>query len=144
MKIREYSIWTFMTWNESSADETTRAIALCHPSGYFCCAINTQRDVMGRKDENGVYERKWWNDYALTEENYRPATNQEVALYLRYVNWQDAVGEDYKVRCVITGDCTQVLLEERRPSLWYRIRCLWNYLKARLWGYDIPEDNLPF
>ena len=33
-----------MSWNEKSSKDKTRAIALCDASGFFNCAINTQRD----------------------------------------------------------------------------------------------------
>ena len=150
MKIKKYTKLTFMSWNEESSKDKTRAIALCYPNGYFNCAINTQRDDMGKKDENGVYERLWWSDYALESEDYRPATYKEVVLYLRYVKWQQAVEDDLRVKCIVTDGSTHVICEECKPSLWYRLKCEWNYIKVRFkyWldgkEYPMPKDDLPF
>ena len=149
MRIRKYTKLTFMSWNEESSKGKTRAIALCYSNGgYFNCAINTQRDEMGEKDENGVYERLWWDDYALENEDFRPATDKEVVLYLRYVKWQQAVGYDLKVKCIVTDGSTHVICEERKPSLLERLRIEWYYLKARFnaWldGKEYQKDDLPF
>lgn len=134
-----------MSWNESSSKDTTRAIALCDSAGYFNCAINTQREDMGKKDENGVYERKWWDDYAVRN-GYREATNEEVALYLRYVRLQEAVGEEMDIKCIITNYNTQVVCEWKKPTLWDRIMRELFLLKVRFefWLNGKVKYDLPF
>lgn len=78
----------FLSWNEDGE----RAIALCDGNGYFFQAINCCRDSdMGEKDENGVYSRIWWSDYIynLDVEDVRPATKEEVDLFLKYCDPAD-------------------------------------------------------
>lgn len=77
----------FIAWKE---DQET-AIALGHPYSidgfdyfWFNMAINCDRDGdMGQKDAHGVYERKWRTD-SVELNKVRPATPDEVELYLRY------------------------------------------------------------
>ena len=83
---------TFMSWKNE--DEDIRAIALCDVAGFFYQAINCIRDSqMGEKDEKGVYSRIWWGDniscYGHETETLRPATYDEVKLYLEYCSVEE-------------------------------------------------------
>lgn len=90
MKLKSnYDVLTFMSWDEEDLDGSPiRTIALCDNTGYFETAINAVRDGdMGEKDEFGVYPRIWYGDYIdnnYTAKDIRPATAEEVNLYLRY------------------------------------------------------------
>lgn len=90
MKMKKnYDVLTFMSWNEEDLDGSSiRTIALCDGSDYFDTAINAVRDgQMGEKDEFGVYPRIWYGDFIennYTTNDVRPATADEVDLYLRY------------------------------------------------------------
>lgn len=81
---------------------------------WFYVAINALRDGdMGEKDENGVYERKWWGDdiYNADVEDVRPANLSEVQLYLKYCNLDEEAREDGReVVAIIEGqDRTDVI-----------------------------------
>ena len=97
--MKHYTIATYMAWENTERvfntqakhykTDTVTAIALCDSNGYFEVAINCLRDGdMGEKDENGVYERKWSGDYidcyGDERNTLRPATQQEIDLYLQY------------------------------------------------------------
>ena len=72
----------FYAWNEDG--ET--AIAFSMNGRWFNEAINCCRDGdMGKKDEDGVYERHWFGDdiYGIGVENVRYATPSEVELYIK-------------------------------------------------------------
>lgn len=133
---KDLQVLTFMSWdNEGWIDnQNIRAIALCDPTGYFHEAINCTRDgSMGEKDENGVYERHWYGDsvicYGYERESLRPATKEEIDLYLRYVPIEDAVGKDfsdyYKVNIIdtcLTNSCFGYVVVEYYVPLWQRIK----------------------
>lgn len=96
MKKENLSVMTFMSW-ENKYEQGLRAIALCEESGFFYEAINCVRDSdMGCKDENGVYGRIWYGDniecYGNELDTLRPATKEEVELYMEYVHIDEAIG----------------------------------------------------
>lgn len=118
---------TFMSWDEEgqiiSPDgkglihEKTRAIALCD-GNWFDTAINTLRDgAMGKKDENGVYERKWYGDdiYNADVEDVRPANLSEVGLYLMYCSLEyEAKLNGQEVVAIIKGaERTDVIFRKK-------------------------------
>lgn len=135
------SVMTFMSWENEEWNGnrnlgTIRAIALCDQQGFFNQAINCMRDGdMGEKDENGVYGRIWYGDYIENGDckNLRPATQEEVELYLKYVTIESAVGSDdpyeWNVKIVkedaghYTKDCyvRQVLVEFKQRPLWEKL-----------------------
>lgn len=92
---------TFFSWKEGGFTRehgyvTARAVALCDGS-WFNTAINVVRDSdMGRLDENGVFERKWYGDDIFNGEveDLRAANSKEVELYLRYCKLEDDAKED--------------------------------------------------
>ena len=101
----------FMSWDNLEVgreDKYIRAIALCDMYGWFDEAINCVRDCqMGEKDSNGVYERIWHADYIENDcgrENVRPATIEEVELYLQYC----PLGNDIK-RIIYSYGCIEVV-----------------------------------
>jgi len=107
MKAKRLHVMTFMSWDNEYEGQTVRATALCSPSGYFDVAINCVRDSdMGERGTDLVYERKWYADYIDTSayENLMPSTKEEVEMYLRHVDLEDAVGntynDDFEVRIV--------------------------------------------
>ena len=120
---------TFLSWRESGVVgydhekkewiyDATRAIALCDGT-WFYCAINALRDGdMGPKDENGVYERKWWGDdiYNTDVEDVRPADLGEVELYLKYVNLEEEAKEEGReiVSIIYGRDQTDVIFTDRK------------------------------
>lgn len=115
---------TFYSWNEEGEvkydhdkkkwiKDKVRTIALCDGT-WFYVAINALRDGdMGEKDENGVYERRWWADdiYNTDVEDVRPANLAEVELYLKYCNLDEEAREDGReVVAIIKGkDRTDVI-----------------------------------
>ena len=120
---------TFMSWYEEGSvfdpvskqmvHERVRSIALCNGT-WFHAAINTQRDgSMGAKDENGVYERIWWEDDVMSSDavtDFRPATLAEVELYLKYCPIEEEAEKDGLVieAIVYGGDRTDVYFSEKR------------------------------
>lgn len=107
MKAKRLHVMTFMSWDNEYEGKTVRATALCSPSGYFDVAINCMRDSdMGENGTDLVYERKWYADYIDTSvyKNLMPSTKEEVELYLRHVDLEDAVGntynDDFEIRIV--------------------------------------------
>ena len=123
--------WENEEWSGNQYFWKIRAIALCDSSGWFFEAINCMRDgSMGKKDSNGVYERTWFGDSIFADElsTLRPATREEVELYLEYVSLSAAIGDCYgdgaDVR-VITKDygkyISSVVFEYVNPPLWKRI-----------------------
>ena len=135
MKMKKnYDVLTFMSWNEEDLDGSPiRAIALCDNSNYFDTAINAPRDgQMGEKDEFGVYPRIWYGD--LIENNYtandvRPATADEVDLYLRYCPLEERSACEYLqnehiVNVVRSPSRSFVIVRYYMPwwkKLWYKV-----------------------
>lgn len=128
--------WDNEEWVKNKEKGNIRAIALCNTTGYFFEAINCLRDgSMGEKDKNGVYDRHWYGDYidcyGDESESLRPATNEEVALYLDYVPLEDALGKIFfknSTNIKIIDKCLSssinfnyVVVEYSRP-LWRRIK----------------------
>ena len=102
---------TFYSWDEEGTifdvakkghplkKERTRAVALCEGTWFFQ-AINTLRDGdMGKKGEDGVYERIWWGDDIgnSTAENVRPANRSEVELFLKHCSLDEEAREEGRV-----------------------------------------------
>lgn len=90
-----------------------RAIALCEGT-WFEEAINALRDgSMGEKDGNGVYERHWYGDdiYNADVSDVRPATLDEVKLYLKYCPLSDQFFQDFEevVSIIYSPERTDVL-----------------------------------
>lgn len=109
-----------------------RAIALCDHNGFFMKAINAVRDGdMGKKDEHGVYERKWYGDYIGNGNvsDIRPASYTEVLFYQKYCSLDAEEAEVKKLygekyASVTYGlDRTEVLV---KPTLLLYIRCKLN------------------
>ena len=141
--MRELHRKTFVSWDEIEdwkTKKTIRAIALCDrcdKHGYFYVAINAMRDgSMGEKDENGVYERKWWGDYIENSDvsDIRPATLSEVQLYLKYCPLEvEAKFNKEEIVAVIYGEHhTDVLVRPKKDSWWKRIL-----------NFFHKSDNLP-
>ena len=134
--MKEKKILTFKSWI-NDCDKGTRAIALCDETNYFVGAINCVRDSqMGDKDENGVYSRQWWADSVWKEEeaSLRAATKDEVELYLKYIDLEEAVdfsdGKQSvkiisKTTCILYGENT-VIIELTDLPWWKK---LWNFFK---------------
>lgn len=134
MKKKNLQVMTFMSWEneewlKNQHNGNIRAIALCDASGYFFEAINCMRDgSMGEKDDNGVYERHWYGDYISCygneRESLRPATKEEVDLYLRYVSIEDAVGMFDGITkiadTIYDRNISHVIVEYKPLSLWQR------------------------
>lgn len=123
---------TFMSW-DNEFEKGLRAIALCDSTGYFVAAINCVRDGdMGKKDKNGVYERIWYGDYIENDrnENLRPATIDEVNLYMSYIPVEEAIGNSdfYNLKNKFIkqsiGKYVSYVIIETTPHNWYRK--LWN------------------
>lgn len=136
LEIFAFMSWDNEEWVKNREKCNIRAIALCNTTGYFYEAVNCLRDgSMGEKDENGVYERHWYGDYidcyGDESESLRPATNEEVALYLDYVPLEDALGKIFfknSTNIKIIDKCLSsdinfnyVVVEYSRP-LWWRIK----------------------
>lgn len=95
---KNLQVMTFMSWDNKIYNEKVRAVALCASDGFFYAAINCMRDDdMGKRYDDGVYERKLWGDYIQNGEhkNLRPATKEEVSLYLDHVSMREAIGDIY-------------------------------------------------
>lgn len=109
--MKERKILTFYSWRNLGKD--VRAIALCETNKpwFFAVAINCLRDDdMFGVNSDGVYNRQWANDYVWTEEltSMRPATENEIRLYMKYVKVHDAVdgfGKGTKQVKVIKNFC---------------------------------------
>jgi len=118
---------TFYSWIEEGSvfakqgdkhvlvKDRVRTIALCDGT-WFNAAINALRDGdMGEKDENGVYSRIWWADdmFNAEIEDLRPATIDEVNLYLKYYNPEvEAKDEGREIVSIIYGrDQTDVIFK---------------------------------
>ena len=126
-----------MSW-ENPNEKGTWAIALCDSTGFFCEAINCARDGdMGKKDENGVYERIWYGDniecYGDELDTLRPATRDEVELYLEYVSLEDAVGNLSEEPCSVhivhksySEYVNSVVVRFVAPSWWKRLLSKFN------------------
>lgn len=149
---KNYDVLTFMSWNEEDLDGSSiRAIALCDDTGLFYEAINAPRDgQMGKKDENGVYDRIWWGDYienGCDVKDVRPATKEEVDLYLKYCpieNRRDMIDDEHVVTIIsqptytIVVVCyyTTIAIWLRRMKKSLHEKC-WHYkylIKYRLWN----------
>lgn len=145
--MKHLTVETFMSWeNEGSVwnpetkkyeNDRVRAIALCDPTGYFDVAINCLRDGdMGEKDENGVYPRTWAGDYidcyGTERDTLRPATPQEVELYLKYCPVGNAYTYPYErpVAWVTDADATRVVYA-RRGWLMRNVLLAWQWLSSR-------------
>lgn len=124
-RYNEYERLTFMSWDNPDLKEgkTIRAIALCggDSGDWFTVAINAVRDgQMGEKDENGVYERKWWGDAIWNDSdatNIRRASIYEVNLYLQYVTLEDAaeIGpEDEIIALIKSASISEVIVKRNR------------------------------
>ena len=136
-----------MSWeNEDHDGKFIRAIALCDPNEYFEQAINCVRDSdMGDKDENGVYGRIWYADNIRiygNERDIRPATPQEVELYLMYCGYQSEYSEPYNkvVGLVYDSNGTHVVLA-RRGWLARKIYVAKNAIREKLswWWYKLTR-----
>lgn len=136
-----------MSWeNEDHDGKFIRAIALCNPNGYFEQAINCVRDSdMGEKDENGVYARIWWADNIKcygNERDIRPATPQEVELYLRYCDILSEYSEPYNkaVMRIYDSNGTHIVFERR---VWlarkYFVLVQAVRQKVRLWWFRLTH-----
>ena len=133
-----------LAWNPETKkyeSETVRAIALCDPSGYFMQAINCMRDGdMGKKDENGVYDRIWYGDYidcyGNERETLRPATAKEVELYKKYCPIVDDYFWPYEkaVAEVRIADTTYIVKQRRSWPMCHLLKVVeWLcYLPKRL------------
>ena len=91
--MQKYEILRFATWEEYGE----RAYALIDQHTLFDTAINCCRDgSMGEKDDNGIYERHWYGDYADSADSFkdtvRPMDSSEIDMYLDYV--KDAIRND--------------------------------------------------
>lgn len=135
MKLKKnYDVLTFMSWDEEDLDGSPiRTIALCDNSGYFDTAINAVRDGdMGEKDEFGVYPRIWYGDYIdnnYTAKDIRPATAEEVDLYLRYCPLESRGAREYLneriVNVVRTPYRSSVIVRYYTPwwkKLWFNVQ----------------------
>lgn len=148
--MKQYSVETFMSWENEDHDGTfIRAIALCNAEGYFEQAINCVRDSdMGEKDEKGVYSRIWWADYIKcygNERDIRPATPQEVELYLQYCDIGSEYSEPYykAVKRIYDDRGTHIVFERRgwfarniftvMQAIRQKVTLLWYKLKYRTW-----------
>lgn len=137
LKVFTFMSWLNEEWNDNEKIGDIRAIALCDCTGYFHEAINCLRDgAVGKKDENGVYERHWYEDnlYCYGDEtaSLRHATNEEIELYLQYVPLEKAIGGElceandisYKIvdkRISPDYNFDYILVEYSTP-LWKRIK----------------------
>lgn len=134
MKLKKnYDVLTFMSWDEEDLDGSPiRTIALCDNTGYFDTAINAVRDGdMGEKDEFGVYSRIWYGDYIdnnYTAKDIRPATGEEVNLYLRYCPLESRGAYEYldeRIVNVVRGKYyTSVIVRYYTPwwkKLWAKV-----------------------
>lgn len=124
-RYNEYERLTFMSWDNPDLKEgkTIRAIALCgwDSGDWFTVAINAVRDgQMGEKDENGVYERKWWGDAIWNDSdatNIRRASIAEVNLYLRYVTLEEAADitpGDEIIALIKSASLSEVIVKRNR------------------------------
>lgn len=131
---KEKKILTFKSW-ENSCEKGTRAIALCDATNWFAEAINCVRDSnVNTKDERGVYTQHWVADNVRDDElgSIRPATEEEIDLYLDYVTMEDAlkfgngvkkVDVDWKHTSIKDGYVTIILTDLHLP--WWKK--LWNF-----------------
>lgn len=92
--MKRYEILRFVAWVECGM----RAYALLDSNNQFYIALNCYRDGdMGTQDENGIYSRWWYTDYADAAEEFeqtkRPMTEFEVERYLSYVG-DEVISED--------------------------------------------------
>jgi hypothetical protein len=133
MKKENLSVMTFMSW-ENECEQGLRAIALCEESGFFYDAINCVRDGdMGCKDENGVYWRTWYGDniecYGNELDTLRPATKEEVELYLKYIPIDEAIGDDCsdkfnsRVARLSVNKYVSYVIVETIQQTWYSKLC---------------------
>lgn len=88
-----FEVWRFLSWPDMGPDnKMVTATALAQKIDgeyYFDVGINACRDGdMGKKGEDGVYERLWvgdWvNDGKVDKENVRPSTAHEAYLWLKH------------------------------------------------------------
>lgn len=92
-----YKVLTIKSWEnielEYQKDERwPRAIAAVSETDWFGMAINCIRDGdMGKRDEDGVYERFWASDQA-SNIDLRNATPAEADLYLKKVPMREILG----------------------------------------------------
>lgn len=137
MKERDLYVMTFMSW-ENECDKNIRAVALCDATGFFFCAINCMRDGdMGEMDEDGVYSRVWYGDniecYGSELDSLRPATHEEVELYMQHVSIEDAVGNiegsDYRTNVVreVFGKYFSCVIAEDVKLPWWKRFVEWFY-----------------
>ena len=136
-KVYRYTVMSWDNEEDVKTKKTIRAIALCDYRGYFDVAINAMRDgSMGEKDENGVYERKWWGDgisYGY-DTNVRPADWIEVRRYFYYCPLKDQFSAyGLKVSKVVYGyDRTVVYMKPKLSLRWRRFVNWFKYRNAKL------------
>lgn len=92
----EIEVWRFISWQETDFLDnnfphkkiTATALAQKYDNGsyyWFERAINTMRDGdMGKKGEDGVYERSWAADSVSSNYDIRPSTAEEVILWMKH------------------------------------------------------------
>lgn len=107
----------FISWSQAGYD--VRAIALVDDTNWFFEAINCMRDSdMGTRGEDGVYSRIWSGDvaniYGDDEYDYRPASPQEVDLYLAHCDIERVGCDDEKVVAIVRGRESYVLYEKKK------------------------------
>lgn len=148
---KRYDLLYFMSWDEKDGDEYVRAIALCDSNEFFDEAIKAPRDgSMGKKDENGVYERIWYGDYIGNGgdvKNVSYATREEVDRYLRYCpieNRRDMCDDEHVVAIIhepiftVVIVCYYTTLAIRFRRVVNRLRRKYHHykylIKYRLWN----------
>lgn len=85
--------WQFISWTDTGSNgETATATALAKKVNgryHFDTTINVcQNGDLGKKGEEGVYERIWHTDWAndreVNKQNVRPSTAHEAYLWIRH------------------------------------------------------------